>query len=59
MWPFDLSVRLWIVDVVGRYPTNYLIQREPILQHLSFGTVTMRYLYVMRYYRPFPDAIPL
>ena len=32
MWPFDLSVRLPIVDLVGRYPTNYLIGREPIYQ---------------------------
>ena len=30
MWPFDLSVRLLIVDLVSRYPTNYLIRREPI-----------------------------
>ena len=30
MWPFNLSVRLLIVDLVGRYPTNYLIRREPI-----------------------------
>ena len=32
MWPFNLSVRLLIVDVVGRYPTNYLIRREPIFE---------------------------
>ena len=32
MWPFNLSVRLLIVDLVGRYPTNYLIRREPIFQ---------------------------
>ena len=30
MWPFNLSVRLWIADLVSRYLTNYLIQREPI-----------------------------
>ena len=30
MWPFNLSVRLLIVDLVGRYPTNYLIRRELI-----------------------------
>ena len=35
MWPFNLSVRLWIVDLVGRYPTNYLIQREPIFQRIA------------------------
>ena len=32
MWPFNLSVRLMIVDLVSRYLTNYLIIREPILQ---------------------------
>ena len=30
MWPFNLSVRLLIAGLVGRYPTNYLIRREPI-----------------------------
>ena len=30
MWPINLSVRLLIVDLVGRYPTNYLIRRESI-----------------------------
>ena len=32
MWPFNLSVRLLIVDLVSRYPTNYLIRREAIFQ---------------------------
>ena len=32
MWPFNLSVRLLIVGLVGRSPANYLIRREPILQ---------------------------
>ena len=32
MWPFNLSVRLLIVDLVSRYLTNYLIRRESILQ---------------------------
>ena len=32
MWPFNLSVRLLIVDLVGHYPANYLIRRESILQ---------------------------
>ena len=35
MWPFNLSVRLPIVDLVGRYPANYLIGREPFLQRIS------------------------
>ena len=32
MWPANLSVRLPIVGLVGRYLTNYLIGRESILQ---------------------------
>ena len=35
MWPFNLSVRLLIVDLVGRYLTNYLIRRESIIQRIS------------------------
>ena len=35
MWPFNLSVRLPIVDLVGRYPTNYLIGRGAILQRIA------------------------
>ena len=35
MWPFILSDRLLIVDLVGRYPTNYLIRREAIFQHIK------------------------
>ena len=35
MWPFNLSVRLLIVDLVGRYPTNYLIRREAIFQRIA------------------------
>ncbi len=35
MWPFNLSVRLPIVGLVGRYPTNYLIGREPISQRIA------------------------
>ena len=34
MWPFNLSVRLPIVDLVGRYLTNYLIGRELILDRI-------------------------
>ena len=49
MWPFNLSVRLLIVDLVGRYPTNYLIGREPISQRLSFDSSAMRQNYIMRY----------
>ena len=35
MWPINLSVRLPIVDLVGRCPANYLIGREPILQRIA------------------------
>ena len=35
MWPFNLSVRLPIVDLVGRYLTNYLIGRESISQRIA------------------------
>ena len=32
MWPFNLSVRLLIVAMVGRYPAIQLIRRESIFQ---------------------------
>ena len=35
MWPFNLSVRLPIVDLVSRYLTNYLMGREAILQRIA------------------------
>ena len=35
MWPFNLSVRLPIVGLVGRYPANCLIGRELIPLQLS------------------------
>ena len=35
MWPFNLSVRLPIVALVGRYPANWLIGREPIFQRIA------------------------
>ena len=41
MWPFNLSVRLLIVVLVGRYPTNKLIRRKPIYQRIApFLTVS-------------------
>ena len=45
----NLSVRLPIVDLVGRYLTNYLIGREPTSQRLIFDPCTMRYRGLMRY----------
>ena len=35
MWPVNLSVRLLIVDLVGRYPANYLMGREHTLHRIS------------------------
>ena len=35
MWPITLSGRLLIVDLVGRYLTNYLIRREPTLDRIT------------------------
>ena len=35
MWPITLLGRLPIVDLVGRYLTNYLIGREAILQRIN------------------------
>ena len=35
LWPFNLAVRLPIVDLVGRCPANYLIGRESILQRIA------------------------
>ena len=36
MWPITLSGRLPIVDLVGRYLTNYLMGREPLFTRNSF-----------------------
>ena len=46
MWPFNLSVRLPIVDLVSRYLTNYLIGREPISQRIA-PLITIRCRIVM------------
>ena len=42
MWPFNLSVRLPIVDLVGLYPANYLIGRKLISGQQAFDFLTMR-----------------
>ena len=36
MWPIDLSVRLSIIALVGHYPANKLMDREPIPFRKSF-----------------------
>ena len=35
MWPFNLSVRLPIAGLVGRYLTNNLIGHEPIFKRIT------------------------
>ena len=59
MWPFILSDRLLIVALVGRYLTNQLIRRGSISYHRSFSHCIMRCCALMRFYQPFPAAIPL
>jgi len=36
VWPIVLSDRLSIAGLVGHYPTNYLMDREPIPGRLNF-----------------------
>ena len=45
----QLSGRLLIVGLVGRYPTNYLIRRGSISYHLGFSHRTMRPCALMRH----------
>ena len=42
MWPVALSGRLPVVALVGLYPTNKLIGREPIPNRKTFHIQTMR-----------------
>lgn len=41
VWGITLSGPLKIIDLVGRYPTNYLILRVPIFIHRSFQYLKM------------------
>ena len=59
MWPITLSGRLLIVALVGRYPANQLLRRGSISYHRSFSHCAMRHCALMRFYQPFPAAIPL
>ena len=59
MWPSTLSSRLLIVALAGRYPANKLIRRGPIPYRYPFAGCAMRHCRVMRYYQPFPAAVPL
>ena len=42
VWPVALSGRLPVVALVGHYPTNKLIDREPIPKRNPFPHHTMR-----------------
>ena len=42
VWPITLSGRLPIIGLVGRYPTNYLMGREPIHKRYFFDPSIMR-----------------
>jgi hypothetical protein len=42
MWGTFLSEPLSIEDLVGRYPTNYLMERMPIHNRLIFKQYLMR-----------------
>ena len=46
MWLFHLSVQLRIIDLVGRYLTNYLMRRKAIL---AWSKRTFKYK-IMRFY---------
>src|SRR5579872_2943275 len=35
VWPCALSGRLLIIALVGRYPANWLISRDPLLQRIA------------------------
>ena len=54
-----LSHPLRIFALVGRYPANKLIAREPLPRRRTFGSRAMRLRYVARYYPQFPVAIPV
>ena len=49
MWPVTLSGRLPVEALVSHYPTNKLIDREPILNRKSFPTTPMREKLNIRY----------
>ena len=54
-----LSHLLGISALVGRYPTNKLIPREPLPGRDSFADTGMPPRQVARYYPPVREAIPV
>ncbi len=53
-----LSHRLPVLGLVSRYPTNYLIGREPLLRRPKAFILSPRKKDRMRDYPQFPEAIP-
>ena len=49
MWPVGLSTRLPVESLVGYYPANYLMGRDPIPLRLNFPESIMRLIRSIRY----------
>ena len=58
MWLAILSDQLPVVALVGRYPANELIGREPLSPPRRFPGRAMRHRLRMRYYPAVGPAIP-
>ncbi len=59
MWPVGLSTRLPVVGLVGLYPANCLMGRDPIPRRRSFPLPGMRPRGDIRYQSPFRGAVPV
>src|SRR6476619_2032488 len=59
VWLIVLSDQLPVVALVGRYPTNKLIGREPIPKRNPCPRRTMRSTEDIRYEPEFPRVIPV
>ncbi len=58
VWLIILSDQLWIAALVGRYPTNKLIQRRPIAERPKAFIPIHADQYRMRYSPGFPELFP-
>ena len=60
LWLFYLSVQLHVIDLVGRYLTNYLICRTLIQRRSkrTFQYILMRYLYCHSVLARFSSSYP-
>ncbi len=62
VWRIILSDPLPVIALVGRYPTNKLIGRNPLPKQQPkppFTIGRMSFLRTIRYYPPFPVVIPV